>query len=206
MSGLTMLLFLIFPFLFLWFGWLPADMDFIEFSVHWLPMALAGISIYLYVQRWLCHPDHERGLHWRGMFLKFACWYVFLKGFVLSLLNKEIPYIPTAKKAVGGFSRFARPLLVHQFAFLLTVILVLVQRIYFTPEAKRALSSGEIWGMVAFAGIAFLMTLGGTYAAIQSSRIKAEEPWSKINLKLIDEKASQTILGKKDHTYQEERL
>lgn len=203
-SGLTMFLFLIFPLLFLWFGWLPANMDFIDFAVHWLPMALVGLSIYLYVQQWLCHPAHERGLHWRGMFLKFACWHVFLKGFVLSLLNKDIPYIPTAKKAVSGFTRFARPLFMHQLLFVLTVIVVVVQRSYFTPEARRALSSGEIWGMVAFASIAFLMTLGGTYSAVQSKKIKAEEPWRAIDLNIFTGTSSRFNQSKKDHSLQEE--
>jgi cellulose synthase (UDP-forming) len=185
LSGLTMALFLLFPFLFLWFGILPANMDFIDFTLHWLPLALSGLGIYLYVQQWLCHPAQERGLHWRGMALKFACWYVFLTGFVLSLLNKKIPYIPTAKKAVKGLTRFARPLFIHQVLFLLTVVLVVIQRIYFTPEARRALSSGEIWGMVAFASIAFIMTLGGTYAAWQSTTIPSEEPWNEIDLDQI---------------------
>jgi cellulose synthase (UDP-forming) len=180
LNGLMVFLFILFPYLFLWFGWLPANMDFIEFIVHWFPIAIVAISIYLYVQRWLCHPEHERGLHWRGMFLKFACWFVFLKGFILSLFNSDIPYIPTAKKAVRGLTRFVRPLLFHQLLFILTIILVVIQRIYFTPEARKALSSGEIWGMVAFASIAFLMTLGGSYAALQSRKIKIQEPWEAV--------------------------
>jgi cellulose synthase (UDP-forming) len=180
LNGLMVFLFILFPYLFLWFGWLPANMDFIDFILNWIPIAIVAVSIYLYVQSWLCHPAHERGFHWRGMFLKFACWYVFLKGFVLSLFNSDIPYIPTAKKAVRGLTRFARPLLVHQVLFILTVVLVVIQRIYFTPEARKALSSGEIWGMVAFASIAFLMTLGGSYAAQQSRKIKIQEPWKSV--------------------------
>ena len=187
-SGFTMLLFLLFPYLFLWFGLLPANMDFIELAMHWLPIAAVGIGIYLYVQQWLCHPRHERGLHWRGMFMKFACWYVFLRGFLLAIINSDIPYIPTAKKAVKSFSRFARPLFVHQFIFIATIFFVVVQRVYFTHEARRALTSGEIWGMVAFASIAFIMTMGGTYAAIQSTKIKAEEPWKLVDLDMINRK------------------
>nr|MBA2745678.1 hypothetical protein [Flavisolibacter sp.] len=181
-SGFTMLLFMIFPYLFLFFGFLPANMDFIDFAVHWLPMAFFAITIYLFVQQWLCHPKMERGLHWRGMFLKFACWPVFFKGFILSILNKDIPYIPTEKKAVRGLTRFARPLFLHQAVFILTVFLVVIQRIYFTHEARLALSSGEIWGMVLFATIGFVMTFGGTYAAIESKNIRSREPWNEIDL------------------------
>jgi cellulose synthase (UDP-forming) len=177
MSGLTMFLFVAFPYLYFWFDMLPAHMDFLEFVLNWTPMAVIGVFIYLYVQHWLCHPSNERGLHWRGMFLKFACWPVFLRGFLLSLVNKEIPYIPTAKKAVSGFSPFIRPMLWHQGLFLVTLVFVTVRRMFFTPESKMALTASEIWGMMAFAAIAFFMTFGGVYAAWQSRKIKAEEPW-----------------------------
>lgn len=186
MSGVTMFLFLIIPFLYLLFGWLPANMDFMEFIAHWMPVAVMGIAIYLYVQQWLCHPHQERGLHWRGMFLKFACWPVFLLGFLLSLCNGEIPYIPTAKQAVKGFSRFVRPLIAHQLLFIGLIIYVVAKRGFFTPEASLTLTSGEIWGMVAFACIAFLMTIGGMYAAWESSRIKPEEPWAHIDVDCIN--------------------
>ncbi|MFN2458691.1 MAG: glycosyltransferase [Chitinophagaceae bacterium] len=185
-AGLIMFLFIFFPYLFLWFGIAPANMKFVDFIIHWTPMAIVAVVIYLYAQQWLVHPTSEKGFHWRGMFLKFSCWHVFLKGFLLSLWNAEIPYIPTAKKAVSGLTRFARPLIIHQVLFLATIVLVVMQRIYFTPEAKRALTSGEIWGMVAFALIAFVMTLGGTYAAVESQTIKSEEPWSTININEID--------------------
>ena len=189
-SGVTMFLFLLIPYLFFLFGWLPANMDFVEFIIHWLPVGLIGVSIYLYVQQWMCHPAKESGLHWRGMILKFACWPVFFKGFLLSLQNADIPYIPTAKRAVKGFTLFARPLIFHFFLFITTVIAVVIQRIYFTPEARMMLTSGDIWGMVAFAAIAFLMVCGGIYAAWQSRTIKQEDPWATVDLKNIDTKDS----------------
>ncbi len=189
-SGVISFFFLIIPYLFLWFGILPANMDFIDFVVHWFPVAVIGISIYLYVQKWLCHPQHERGLHWRGMFLKFACWPVFFLGFVLSLLDADIPYIPTSKQAVKGFTPFMRLLLIHQLLFILTIFIVVLNRTYFTPEARLALSSGEIWGMVAFASIAFLMTSGGTYAALQSRKLKAEEAWAQVDLTKLNDHSS----------------
>jgi cellulose synthase (UDP-forming) len=185
-SGVTIMLFLLIPFLFLWFGMLPANMDFIQFVLNWLPIAIIGVTIYLYVQQWLCHPQKERGLHWRGMFLKFACWPIFFKGFILSVRNADIPYIPTAKQAVKGFTPFIRPLMLHQLLFIATFFFVVIERRYFTHEAKIALTSGDIWGMVAFACIAFIMTFGGMYAAIESRKIKEEEPWKHIDLELIN--------------------
>ncbi|MBK7407308.1 MAG: hypothetical protein IPJ40_03985 [Saprospirales bacterium] len=119
------------------------------------------------------------------MFLKFACWPIFLRGFLLSLRNADIPYIPTAKQAVKGFTPFVLPLLLHQLLFLTTVIYVVVQRKYYTPETRMALTSSEVWGMVAFAGLAYFMTFGGIYAAWKSRKIKAEEPWALVDLEEI---------------------
>lgn len=181
LSGFILLLFIIVPFLFLWFNLLPANMNFTEFAVHWLPFGLVSLLLYLYMQHWLCHPQTEKGLHWRGMVLKFTCWPVFLNGFLLSLLNKKIPYIPTAKKASQGFTRFVRPLFIHALIYTGTLIFVLINRGYFTPEERMTLTSGEIWGMVFFATIPFLLSLGGIYAAWQSRRITIEEPWQQIN-------------------------
>jgi len=192
MSGLTMLLFLAFPYLYLFFGILPADMDFIDFLLHWMPVAIFGLSIYLYVQRWFCDPDTERGLNWRGMFMKFACWPVFLRGFLLSLADKKIPYIPTSKNAVAGLTPFALPLFIHQAIFGLMVVLVVVKRMYFTPEASRAMTSIDTWGMVVFACIGFIMTLGGIYAALESRNIKILDPWKNINLNKIGTEKKRT--------------
>ncbi len=185
-SGLTTFLFLVIPYLFLLFGILPANMEFPEFIIKWLPIAFSGIAIYLYVQRYLCHPESEKGIHWRGMVLKFACWPVFLYGFLLSLVNAKVPYIPTSKQAVKSFTPFARPLLLHQVLFVSTIILVSIQRGVFTPEAKLSLTSGAVWGMVAFASISFLMTLGGTYAAYESTQLDVIEPWTEVDLDKIE--------------------
>ena len=184
-SGVSTFLFLLIPYLFLLFGLLPANMDFMEFVSLWLPVVTIAIVIYLYVQQWTCHPEKESGLHLRGMFLKFACWPVFLLGFVLSIFNKEIPYIPTAKQSVKGFTPFARPLIIHQLLFVATLVFVVVRRGFYTAEAKLTLTSGEIWGMVVFCLIAFLMSLGGLYAAYQSKNLTVEEPWSKVDLDAI---------------------
>jgi cellulose synthase (UDP-forming) len=184
-SGVTMFLFLLIPFLYFIFGWQPANMDFTEFLVNWLPVGIISLLIYLYVQLWMCDPQQERGIHWRGMILKFACWPVFLRGFILSLLNAEIPYIPTAKRAVAGFTVFARPLILHLVLFLVTFLYVVIKRFYFTPEARLSLTSPDVWGMVAFAAVPFLLSWGGIYAAYESNIIRKEDPWTKVDLEKI---------------------
>jgi cellulose synthase (UDP-forming) len=184
-SGLTMVLFLLIPYFFLLFGWLPANMEFTEFLGLWLPLVVTSILIYLFVQVWNCQPARESGLHLRGMFLKFACWPVFFLGFLVSLWNGNIPYIPTAKLAVKGFTPFAKPLLIYQFLFLSSIGIVVIQRGFYTAEARLMLTSGEVWGMVAFCFIAFLTSLGGLYAAYDSKGLNIAEPWVSVKLENI---------------------
>ena len=183
LEGVITLLYLIIPFLYLIFGVVPAKMYFIDFLRYGIPILIFSVAIYLYVQRWMCDPQVERGLHWRGMVLKFACWPVFFLGFILSVVDAEIPYIPTAKQAViGKISPFMKPLVVHVVIFVLTLIFVIYKRRYFVPDATLVLTSERTYGMICFAIIPFLLALGGIFAAIESRSLKAEDPWSSIDI------------------------
>jgi cellulose synthase (UDP-forming) len=184
--GATQFFFTILPFIFFFTGVLPARMSFVDFVVHGSFVAIFAVLIYLYVQRWMCDPSTERGIHWRGMVLKFACWPVFLMGFLLSVIDKDIPYIPTAKKAVTGyFTPFARPLVIQSLLFIITVFCVFTYRRFFMPESMLLLSAEKVWGMVAFAFIAFVMAIGGVLAALEAQNLTEEEPWSEIDLNNI---------------------
>ncbi len=182
--GVTQLIFTIIPFLYFSTGVLPASMEFADFIIYGMPVAICAVAIYMYMQRWLCDTATETGLHWRGMVLKFACWPVFLIGFLLALVNAEIPYIPTAKKAaIGYITPFIRPMIIHSVAFLVAVSGVLIYRRYFMPESQLALSAEKTWGMIAFAFLAFIMAIGGIFAAMEAWGMKAEDPWDTVNLK-----------------------
>ncbi len=183
--GVTTFLFVAIPFLYFWGGWLPANMDFTEFLVYGTPVIVIAIAIYLYVQRWLSHPPSERGLHWKGMVLKFAVWPVFFLGALLAVVNAEIPYIPTAKKAVKGLSPFTRPLIFQVILFVLTLGFVIYNRLYTVSEGILILTSQKIWGMFAFAFVSIIMVIGGIYAAYESRNLEEEEPWSDIDLDKI---------------------
>jgi cellulose synthase (UDP-forming) len=186
LEGLTTFIYLMIPFVYLWFGVVPAKMYFIEFLIYGMPIVVFSVWIYLYVQRWTCHPEVERGLHWRGMVLKFASWPVFLLGFILSLFNKDIPYIPTAKQAViGKISTFARPILMHIVIFIITVSYAIYERRYVLSDAELVSTSERAYGMIAFATIPFLLALGAMYAAIESRKLKAEDPWNSVNTSLL---------------------
>jgi len=182
LEGLITLLYLVIPFLSLLLGITPAKMYFIEFLLYGMPVLIFSVLIYLYVQRWMCHPQVERGLHWRGMILKFACWPVFFLGFILSLVDADIPYIPTAKQAVlGKISPFARPLVIHIVIFLFTIAYVIYERRYIVPEATLVLTSEKTYGMICFATLSFLLALGGMYAALESQNMTPEDPWASVD-------------------------
>lgn len=181
LEGLMSLIYILIPFLYFWFDVVPAQMYFIEFLYYGLPVVIFSVWIYLHVQRWLCHPGTERGLHWRGMIMKFACWPVFLMGFVLSVFDKDIPYIPTAKQAViGKISPFAKPLIIHIMVFILTATYILYERRFLLSEVVLVSTSEKTYGMLAFAIIPFLLACASLYAVWESQHLKAEDPWDKI--------------------------
>ena len=185
--GVSSFFFTLIPFYFFLTGILPAHMSFTEFLIHGSSVAFIAILIYLYVQQWMAHPVTERGLHWRGMILKYSSWPVFFLGFLLAVVNAEIPYIPTAKNAVTGyFTPFARPLVVHVLLFFAAFIAVFIQRMYYLPESELILSAEKTWGMMGFAFIACILSIGGILAAWEAQYLKIEDPWKKINLNPIN--------------------
>ena len=184
--GVTAPFFILLPYLFLWTGVQPATMSFAQFLSVAAPVAIVGAAIYLVMQRWLCDPGSERGLHWRGMMLKIACWPVFLVGTVLAVFHAEIPYIPTAKEAVRGrFLRLAWPQLLLIGLYLVTIARVFVMRTRGTTEASLELSAEAVWGMIAFATLPVIAAFGAVYAAWQARRLPATAPWDDVDIDTI---------------------
>ncbi|MDO6738378.1 glycosyltransferase family 2 protein [Wenyingzhuangia sp. 2_MG-2023] len=161
----------------------PAIMDFTEFFIHGSIVLLIAVLIYAYAQRFLCDRKTEKGFHWRGMVLKYSCWPVFAYAFYLTLINKKIPYIPTAKIAVKGFMNpFVKPLLMYCVLFLLMLIGVYVERRYYISESELIFTAERTWAMIGFSMIALVQSIGGIGAAYQSMYIKAENAWNRINI------------------------
>lgn len=180
--GFTTLAYLVIPYAYLWTGVQPASMKFTEFVAYAGAVGVLGVAIYLYIQRWLCDPTSERGLHWRGMVLKMACWPVFLAGTVYALVRKHIPYIPTAKEAVrGAFFALSRWHLAVLAVYGLTLLYLIAYRIGYWPLEDIILTSEAVWGMMLFASIAALMALGAIYAAWTSTTLPKDQPWDDID-------------------------
>ena len=185
--GLTTLMYLILPYLYLWTGIQPAAMPFPEFVTMGGPVALVGLVMYRYAQRWLCHPETEKGLHWRSLALKIAAWPIYLLGTVLAIFRVRVPYIPTAKEARRGrFMKLAAPHLMLAALYAVTLVWTLYDRLALTPEGALVLSCEAVWGMVGFATMALIMATGGIYAAWESRRLPPEKPWDGVVLENIE--------------------
>ena len=186
LNGLTTLFFLVLPYVYLWTGAQPAAMAFDAFLAYVLPVGVAGITMYLLVQRWFCDPSSERGLHLAGLILKASCWHVFLTGTILAILRADLPYVPTAKEAVQGrFLRLAWPALVLITAYAVTLGLVIADRLVTTPEAVLELSAQATWGMIGFATVPVVASCGTLYAAWQSRHSPATSPWDAVDVHSI---------------------
>ncbi len=181
LTGVMMLLFILIPFIYFFTGLKPANMHFTSFALMIFPVLLINVVMYLYHQRWLCHPAMEHGLHWRGMIMKLACTPVFVLGFVLSLFNARIPYIPTAKQAVvGQWSPFLWPLLLHCLLFTAVVSTELFIRYTFMQPDELVFTAELTWGMIFFAAIPFVMSFAGLITGIASQYLKPEDPWTRV--------------------------
>jgi cellulose synthase (UDP-forming) len=184
--GVTTPLFLVIPYLFLWFGVQPAIMRFAEFVTVVAPVGVIGAVMYFLAQRWLCDPATERGIHWRGLALKIACWPVFLAGTLLAIVRADVPYIPTAKEAVRGrFVRLAWPQMVLIALFVATLARVAQVRVFRTGEGALELSAEAVWGMIGFAAIPVIASFGALFAAWQSRQTPATAPWDAIEVAAI---------------------
>lgn len=184
--GVTSVMYLVVPYLYLWTGVQPAAMRFGEFATLGGPVVLVGVALYLLSQRWLADPARERGLHWRGLSLKVACWPVYLIGTVLAVIRAQIPYIPTAKEAHRGrFLALAWPHLMVALAYLCSVAWTVYRRLVITPEGSLFLTSEAVWGMVAFATMALTMASGGIYAAWEARTVPPGLPWDEVDLDTI---------------------
>jgi cellulose synthase (UDP-forming) len=185
--GMTSAMYLVIPYLYLWTGVQPASMRFGEFATIGGPVAVVGVVLYLVSQRWLADPERERGLHWRGLSLKVACWPVYLVGSALAVIRAHIPYIPTAKEAHRGrFLTLAWPHLTVAAAYVVTVLWTLYRRLVVTPEGSLFLTSEAVWGMVGFATMAVAMAGGGIYAAWESRSTPPGVPWDGVDLEAIE--------------------
>jgi cellulose synthase (UDP-forming) len=182
LCGSTTLIYIFIPYFYLWGGIQPASMPFEGFLTSIIPVGVMGAAVYFYTQRWLCDPIAERGSHWRGLVLKIGSWPVYSLGTFLALLNKSIPYIPTAKEAhKGRFLTLAWPHLLLIAIYLGTVIRVIQMRLFTTSEGSLMLTTEAVWGMIGFATMSIAMISGVLYAAWETTRPVTGYAWDAVD-------------------------
>ncbi|MCJ8208847.1 glycosyltransferase [Mucilaginibacter sp. RS28] len=96
LSGFVFLINFIVPIISLTIGAYPLKVDFSAFALVSLPFVTSVIAIRHYVQRWVME-ENEQGFHIIGGFLLIVTWWVFIVGFIYTIIRKKVPYIPTPK-------------------------------------------------------------------------------------------------------------
>lgn len=96
LSGFVFLINFSLPIISLFTGIFPLRMDFSDFMVISIPLVTSVVLIRHYVQQWVMGDD-ELGFHVVGGLLLIGSWWVFIVGFVYTIIRKKVPYIPTPK-------------------------------------------------------------------------------------------------------------
>jgi len=96
-SGLIFLINFLIPIIALFFNESPVYINLVEFGLILLPLVSAIVLIRHFVQWWVME-DEERGFHVVGGLLMIGTWWVFIGGFVYTILRKKVPYVPTPKE------------------------------------------------------------------------------------------------------------
>lgn len=164
--GVTAAIFLSVPLIYLLFGRQPAVFLLSEYVQHGVPVGFFGVAIYMMSERWLCDPERERGLHWRGTLLKIGSWSVYLHGLVLALLGIAVPYIPTAKqRRRASFWKLARLPLGILALSAAALVWTTYMQLYVVPESEVLITTEVTLGMVTFALMNVVLMSGRLYAA-----------------------------------------
>ncbi|WP_224999914.1 glycosyltransferase [Cesiribacter sp. SM1] len=95
--GLVTLIDVAVPVYALFSGDYPWHMNPLIFFAYYAPLLISSLLIRLFAQRWLNEP-HEKGLHLTGGILRVGAWWIYTTGFIYTLLNIKVPYIPTPKE------------------------------------------------------------------------------------------------------------
>lgn len=75
---------------------LPWTGDLLYFVLLLSPVIFTSFILRFYIQKWLISDD-ERGFHLVGGVLEIVTWWIFTLGFVYTLFDKKVPYLPTPK-------------------------------------------------------------------------------------------------------------
>jgi len=179
-EGVVSFIFTLFPFIYFLSGVIPANIPLAQFGLFGIIFFILGVSSYSLANKYVCHPS-ERYVHWRASLLKFACWPIYLYAFVLTILRKRIPYLPTAKQVGIDWPILIRPHIALAMASLVVLAGSAFAK-YYSGHFSTLYNSALLWWLMAFFGL--LTCLLSIWATISFSPPKhlanAQDPWDEI--------------------------
>jgi cellulose synthase (UDP-forming) len=97
LSGIFYLISFLIPIISLFTATTPWKGNVINFGLIFLPVLTSILGIRFYVQRWVTDKS-ERGTHLMGGVLLACTWWIYIIGFVYTIVRKKVPYLPTPKE------------------------------------------------------------------------------------------------------------
>jgi len=180
LNGFVTFFFAFFPFLFFVTGLVPVNMEFADFLFFGVLYLTVSVIEYFLAGQFLCHKS-EKYIHWRAVVLNFATWPIYFYAFILALLDKKIPYIPTAKTVGTQWPVLIRPHWVYLSLYLLSFVGIVAYRFFGQPIDTFFQTSLVTWSMLAFAGLAALMSAISIFFAKPPVHLaSADDPWAEI--------------------------
>ena len=96
LCGFIFIINFLIPVISLFTGYIPLQMDVVNFLLAAIPLFSISIIIRHYVQKWVVE-EKERGFHLVGGILQIGTWWIHSVGFIYTIFRKKVPYIPTPK-------------------------------------------------------------------------------------------------------------
>jgi cellulose synthase/poly-beta-1,6-N-acetylglucosamine synthase-like glycosyltransferase len=97
LSGIFYLISFLIPIISLFTATTPWKGNVINFGLIFLPVLTSILGIRFYVQRWVTDKS-ERGTHLMGGVLLACTWWIYIIGFIYTIVRKKVPYLPTPKE------------------------------------------------------------------------------------------------------------
>ncbi|WP_168194608.1 glycosyltransferase family 2 protein [Antarcticibacterium arcticum] len=97
LGGVISLINFLIPALSLFFATTPWKGNIIDFAFVLIPVAASSVLIRTFIQKWVIEKK-ERGFHIIGGLLHINTWWIYIVGLAYTLINKNVPYLPTPKE------------------------------------------------------------------------------------------------------------
>ncbi len=97
LSGIIYLISFLVPIISLFTATTPWKGNVLNFGLIISPVFVCILGIRFYVQKWVMYKS-ERGIHIIGGLLQTCTWWIFIIGFIYTIIRKKVPYLPTPKE------------------------------------------------------------------------------------------------------------